>query len=678
MGRGWGVKNSYPVMTFVVEKLALLNRRTPAQYVLYVALLVLFTAVTRFIYLGQLPPGLWFDEAWVSVVARGNETPVYFAANFGGMHPAVVYLTRAAQQISQDPLTIRYALAAVSTLTIALAVWAYRQLAAEEQGATQIALLTAFILGITYPFFHFSRLGYESSLPVSFALLTFAFLGRYFQNPTQPTRTLLLVGFMCGLSLYSFGSGRFIPIAVAVAYGWHWAAVVPRRPWRTAVGHFALIVSAAVLTAAPLLRYFWLNWSQFTLRASVTASNTLGAGATSIPLALLGNLGRALAGLFLPGWGDELARHNLPGRPVFDWFLALLFLLGVALLVQRPRSTRTILLFSWVGMGLLPAILTDNPATYTRIFVAVPALAAVAAVGAIGLWRWLERYGQGVATAVLVGGLAFSTASTLYDYFGRWAAVPQLYDDFQVGVWQAGQMALAKSETETVFLVPDAIDLSNPTLALLLADSAVRTHPPAPCFYYPAAQSQPTTYLINNLVEKEMALWVRQHWPQTAVTGEVRHSPTGDIIYTALTVPQGEWPQGVATPLEATFANSLHLRGTHIAPQPTSLLIDLWWEALAVPTADHTLFLHLYPTGAEDSPPLAQLDIQPCWPTSQWESGVWLHDQYAMALPPDLPAGSYTLALGWYTYPTFERLNLQTTAPLSANRLLLATLDLDE
>jgi len=93
--------------------------------------IVLLAAALRFYKLDSLPPGLWFDEAWSAVAARNSADagvyPLYYAANFGGMHPAIVYLARLGNLFSGGhPLTIRYALAAVGTLTVALSYFAYR------------------------------------------------------------------------------------------------------------------------------------------------------------------------------------------------------------------------------------------------------------------------------------------------------------------------------------------------------------------------------------------------------------------------------------------------------------------------------------------------------------------------------------------------------------------------
>ncbi|MBE2225470.1 MAG: hypothetical protein IAF02_28300, partial [Anaerolineae bacterium] len=102
-------------------------------------LVVLIAAFLRFYRLNELPTGLWFDEAWSAVAARETAVqavfPPYFAASFGGMHPAIVYLTRFANLFSGgQPLTIRYALATVGTLTVLLSFFSYRAIFKLEIG----------------------------------------------------------------------------------------------------------------------------------------------------------------------------------------------------------------------------------------------------------------------------------------------------------------------------------------------------------------------------------------------------------------------------------------------------------------------------------------------------------------------------------------------------------------
>jgi hypothetical protein len=85
-------------------------------------------------------------------------------------------------------------------------------------------------------------------------------------------------------------------------------------------------------------------------------------------------------------------------------------------------------------------------------------------------------------------------------------------------------------------------------------------------------------------------------------------------------------------------------------------VIDTHWRALAPIAHDYTLFVHLLgPDGAL----LAQADGQPLggrYPMTLWARGEEVRDRRTLAMPPGLPAGSYTLAVGLYRLDTLERL----------------------
>jgi 4-amino-4-deoxy-L-arabinose transferase-like glycosyltransferase len=113
-----------------------------------------------------------------------------------------------------------------------------------------------------------------------------------------------------------------------------------------------------------------------------------------------------------------------------------------------------------------------------------------------------------------------------------------------------------------------------------------------------------------------------------------------------------------AVELSATFGGELRLRGYSLdlhggAARPGGALpVTLYWEATAAPTRDYTMFLHL----CRDCtvPPLAQDDSMPLdgyFPagrTTTWIVGDPVHDERAITLPANLPAGRYTLLLGVY------------------------------
>ncbi len=647
--------------------------------------IVILAAALRFYRLNELPPGLWFDEAWSSVVARNSAAagvyPVYYAANFGGMHPAIVYLARLANWLTgTDPLALRYTLAVVGTLTTAVAFFVYRtiwkldntnrsleskdKISSLQPQNANIGLLAALILAITYPFVHFSRMGFESSLPALASLLVFGCLALAWQR--QKTGWFICTGSLLGLSLYSFDTARLIPIALSAAY-WGIVLVQRRQAWRQYLVWYLLLAGTAVLIFLPLGFYFLRHGGMFTERAGITTYNTLGPGAKSIPLAVLRNLGHTLGGLSLPGFGDVIARHNLPGRPVFDPFLSVLFWLGVITLIRHWKRPSSIIFAAWAGVMLLAVILTDGAPTYTRIFGAIPALAAIAALGAETILHvscYTFHVSRSTAYSILALLLLFSLLATINDYFVRWADDPQLFNDFHVAEWQAGNLARERLVDGVVYLVPNQINEAHPTLDLLLHDTAVRPFP-AGCLVYQKRTERPLNYLIHPSSAPDTLAALQAVYPTGKLVESIVNPLIGTTDYKLWTVAADVVPAAADPFLSPTaqFGDAIQLLGNPvISVTETAVVIPLIWQAIATPTANHTIFLHLYHAGDENSPPAAQIDIEPCLPTGQWHPGEIIQDQYSLLLPPDLPAGNYTVGLGLYTWPASMRLPLQQSS----------------
>lgn len=142
------------------------------------------------------------------------------------------------------------------------------------------------------------------------------------------------------------------------------------------------------------------------------------------------------------------------------------------------------------------------------------------------------------------------------------------------------------------------------------------------------------------------------------------------------------------TALDATFGGELRLRGFTLslhggaARAGGSLPVTLYWEAVAPPTHDYRMFLHLCrtcdvpPIANDDGPPLG--GYAPAGMTTTWRIGDPVHDERSLPLPPALPPGRYTLVLGVYSGDGApdSRLPVVTRAPtISNNRLVLGYVD---
>ena len=106
---------------------------------------------------------------------------------------------------------------------------------------------------------------------------------------------------------------------------------------------------------------------------------------------------------------------------------------------------------------------------------------------------------------------------------------------------------------------------------------------------------------------------------------------------------------------EFQFGDSIVLRGYSMANNAGMLHLNLYWDAIASPTVDEKLFIHIIDSAGEvvaqaDAPP-----VQGLYPTSFWDAGEMISDSREISLS-DLPAGSYKIRLGWYDPVSGQRL----------------------
>jgi hypothetical protein len=115
-------------------------------------------------------------------------------------------------------------------------------------------------------------------------------------------------------------------------------------------------------------------------------------------------------------------------------------------------------------------------------------------------------------------------------------------------------------------------------------------------------------------------------------------------------------PPPTPRPLAATFGASIRLRGLDMpetAAPGDMLNITLFWQATQAPASRYALFIHLI--GA-DGRRYAQADPQLA--TERWKGSRYYTTPLALALPRELPAGTYRVAVGLYDPATGQRLPL--------------------
>ncbi len=137
----------------------------------------------------------------------------------------------------------------------------------------------------------------------------------------------------------------------------------------------------------------------------------------------------------------------------------------------------------------------------------------------------------------------------------------------------------------------------------------------------------------------------------------------GELTIGPVEVPRREPPPvealDIEHPLSANLADKVRLLGYNMtgAFRPgNEVHLTLFWQALKAMDEDYTVFIHLadpqgHLWGQKDNPP-----VDGFYPTTTWEAGEIVRDQYDLRVSPDTPPGQYQLEVGMYLAETGERL----------------------
>jgi len=364
------------------------NRR---DWIILLAI-TLLAAVLRLYQLGELPPGFQFDEAFnandADQVLAGNR-PLFLPAN-GGREALYTYWQAAL-----------CALLGLNVYTLRLA---------------SAIMMMPVILS---------------------AIFTFFWLGTQGKNRTTCFIGYLISGLLTGLSVWTHPAGRIVPFALILYVIWLCLRHPDRRrlSWKNPLLGLVLTGIAAFLAFLPLGLEFYRHPDFFWGHASEVSIFAQRVSEGAPYQILLHNLGRVL-GMF-SFIGDADWTHNLSQRPVFDLLLSIPFYIGLIIWFRKifrgwnDREDKDIdalgLLLLWFLVMLLPSVLSEAAPNYSRTLPSLPA--AFVAVG-LGL-NWLISAYNPIRILIVILILLFSTGSTLYDYFVRFAqeqAVYYVYD----------------------------------------------------------------------------------------------------------------------------------------------------------------------------------------------------------------------------------------------------------
>lgn len=639
------------------------------SFAIFIAVIA-FAACLRLYRLDALPPGLHYDEAFNATMAQrvqtGVERPLFFTEDLTE-EPMAIYVTSLSFALfGASPWSLRLVSACAGIFTVA----ALYLLAREMFRSTWVAALASFILAILYWHINFSRLGMEPIFTPLMMTLAFAFLWRGMRhviasaqdaqqspnhdseiaaspNASRLLAMTILSGIFLGATMYTYKAALFVPILAALFFGIEF--LIDRKWLRT----FAFVGVVAIFIFAPLGLYFAANPNQFLERpTSVTASST--------PETVLDHTIRVAGMFFIQG--DENPRSNLPFRPVLDPFLAIGFILGIISSVIRIRQRESRFMLLWLGVMVLPSILTDYAPHFGRSIGVTPVVALITAYGFGTSWqkavgskpRW--NFLLPTAYCLLLSGLIFSTFSTFNDYFNTWASRTGLFDSFDVGILDVADKLGTQPPNESLYVSP--IDQHYYTLQFGLNGREARSFDANHGLVLPAASA---TYGIITRQDSRTLDRLAKIFPNGRALETVYDwtAKPYAVIFHAEGAPQLSPQKQVG----ARLGDSVELVGYDVSREGRAILLTVYWRALAAMTDDYTVFAHLL--GAinpgTQSPVWAQDDARPghgSFPTTRWRSGEIVIDDYRLMIPADAPRGNYQIELGMYVLQTGGRLRV--------------------
>ncbi len=470
-----------------------------------IVLLIAIVAIAWRVYaIDRLPPGLFGDEAVEGLdaldVLAGN-FQIWFHAHLG-REPIYVYLVALSYALfGVSPLATRLPALLAGILTVLATYFLVREWARgllDRPRAHRLALLTTTLIAISFWHIQMTRNAHRDTLLPLVEAMGYLLLWRAFR--THDWKMYAGAGAVLGLAIYTYSPGRFVGVLVAlfvIIEFLVWWFVDRRRRTEdeknTVVGHPSSVIGLAVaaivalIVMLPLGIYFTQNPAQFSRRFDSTSIFDQSDPALALASSVAGNL----AQFVVPGAGYQSKHYNLPGKPIFDLFLAPWFIAGVVIALRRLKQPQYRFLLLWFAVMCVPAFLTaDMIPKGVRVLGVVPGIFIFPALAMDGL---LERafnaslheaigttdrarlnrmevappqpFAIVAATGLIVFSLMSSAMWTTYDYFVAWANHPDLPLAFDADQVEVADFIRRQPPTQPIHIAYEVYRA--PTLMLL-------------------------------------------------------------------------------------------------------------------------------------------------------------------------------------------------------------------
>lgn len=674
-------------------------------------LVILYAAFFRFFEIDRLPPGLFYDEAFNGVDARrvieGIARPVFFHGN-NGREALFIYLQSiAVLLLGFKAFALRIVAAFVGVLTIPAVFVLIRTLLSEKSASANsgnqhlteqknlvlwTALIGAACIAISYWHVSVSRLGFRANLLPLVSTIAVVYFWRAWRQ--QRRNDYLWAGVWLGIAFYTYTSARLLPFVLFgfIAVEFLIVFIKQRRrtwrdrliPLRQQIGGLTLTFGIMLLIAAPF--FYEVIQHPYLINARTQDVSIFTVPERYFPGAplerLTHNIGLVIRSFY--DMGDINPRHNLPGRPVNDVLMAILFTLGSVMVVFRAQQAQMRLIMIWLAVMILPTVLSVEAPHSLRALGILSPIAVLYGLGGDVLIKVLSRrisLGQSgmfmVFTVLLISG-----SITFYDYFNRWAQLPGLGYAFdlqqQLAAEETARILEQTPETPLVisrqlYLTPQmrfAIgaatpdDLRNDVIPAALLENGK--------FLFEEFPDDPNqaVILLWMMNGQRTATWLDPRLPDSErfVMDALRKRATPTLVQSP--IQQEAWPRIVTgvfeptnlavktldNPMNVNFANGLSLVGYEIRPNRIDpgdevpyFFLTLYWRDLSgagrSPGEQFDLFTHLrFGNGQSED----NMYFGSGYGISLWQPGELVDTRRLLHVPDDAESGRGYIEVGLY------------------------------
>jgi hypothetical protein len=262
------------------------------------------------------------------------------------------------------------------------------------------------------------------------------------------------------------------------------------------------------------------------------------------------------------------------------------------------------------------------------------------------------------AAACLIGLLIISSGLNVLDYFGPYATNPQLFWAYDAGITQVANY-IRDHPDETIFLSP--YDRFYEVIALTQAETGrapIQSYNGLACTVFPVETTRPTEWVVITEKDHSTLPVTRQIFPANETVWRL-DSPVGSYAR-ALRVPAGQAARSsLLGASQADFAGRAQLIGFDLPPEAQpgeAVTVKIALQDMASLDRLLKVFVHLQNDAGTI---VAQDDHTPCGHSlneADWRPGDVVVEPYRLALPADVPAGTYPIMLGLYDAESGSRL----------------------